>query len=208
MTSRHFFEAAARTWDSRPPSAKTKRAIETALHALGLCEGDVVLDIGCGTGISIPELADAVGATGTVLGLDFSYPMLAQARVKELGSNAVYIRGDAHVLPIRSDSVDAALCFAAFAHFGSKEVFLEELYRVLQPGGRGVICHAMSSAELNQFHKNVGDQVKSDVLPEVEQVAAMGQAAGFAVDETIEKSGLYMVAFRKPAETNSRFSGR
>jgi ubiquinone/menaquinone biosynthesis C-methylase UbiE len=162
-----------------------------------------VLDIGCGTGISIPELSSAVGANGTVIGLDFSYTMLAQASAKKLASNAACVQGDAHVLPVRSDSVDAVLCFAAFAHFAGKEAFLEEVYRVLRPGGALVICHAMSSAELNRFHKSVGDEVGNDVLPDAERVAAMGRESGFVVDKTIEKPGLYMVAFRKPPETST-----
>jgi len=203
VNARHFFDSAARAWDSRPPTGDATRAIRAAVRALGPRDGDVVLDIGCGTGISIPELSSAVGANGTVIGLDFSYAMLVQASAKKLAQNVAYTQGDAHVLPVRSEGVDGVLCFAAFAHFGDKKAFLEEAYRVLRPGGRIVICHAMSSAELNRFHRNVGDEVGGDVLPDAERVAAMGQEGGFAVDDAIEKPGLYMVALRRPLETST-----
>jgi ubiquinone/menaquinone biosynthesis C-methylase UbiE len=167
-----------------------------------------VLDIGCGTGISIPEVAKALGTSGMVMGLDFSHTMLTEASTKRLASNAVYIQGDAHLLPIRSESVDAALCFAAFAHFADKKTFLREVYRVLRPSGRIVICHAMSSAELNEFHRGVGDEVGNDILPDIERVADMGRENGFAMDRAIEKPGLYMVALRKPLRTSAHASAQ
>jgi len=129
--------------------------------------------------------------------------MLAHASTKKLASNVAYVLGDAHLLPIRSERMDGALCFAAFAHFAGKKAFLREVYRVLRPSGRIVICHAMSSAELNRFHKGVGDEIGNDILPDAERVAAMGRENGFVVDKTIEKPGLYLVALRKPLGTSA-----
>lgn len=51
-----------------------------AIRAMGLRPGMRVLDLGCGTGLNHPLLQDAVGSTGTVVGVDSSRQMLAQAR--------------------------------------------------------------------------------------------------------------------------------
>jgi ubiquinone/menaquinone biosynthesis C-methylase UbiE len=50
------------------------------IDLLDLHEGDVVLDVACGTGLSFPLLREGVGATGKVIGVELSPDMLAQAR--------------------------------------------------------------------------------------------------------------------------------
>ena len=54
----------------------------TGIGALRLRPGAVVLDIGCGTGLSIPLIHEAVGPAGRIVGVDASANMLAQARAK------------------------------------------------------------------------------------------------------------------------------
>ena len=51
-----------------------------AVSELGLKDGDTVVDIGCGTGLNFPLLHRAVGPEGTIIGVDLSDAMLAQAR--------------------------------------------------------------------------------------------------------------------------------
>ena len=53
-----------------------------AVRALRLRPGQTVVDVGCGTGMNLPLLAEAVGPTGRVVGVDFSASMLAQARAR------------------------------------------------------------------------------------------------------------------------------
>ncbi len=67
------------------------------IEALELRPGDTVLDVGCGTGLSFPLLAQAVGPTGHVIGIDVSPQMLAvaQRRTKRLASRVTLLCTDA-----------------------------------------------------------------------------------------------------------------
>jgi demethylmenaquinone methyltransferase/2-methoxy-6-polyprenyl-1,4-benzoquinol methylase len=60
----------------------TRRIRERTVAALGLQPGDTVLDVACGTGLSLPLLRAAVGEAGHVFGFDHSAEMLALARVR------------------------------------------------------------------------------------------------------------------------------
>jgi len=66
---------------------------ERAIASLGLREGECVLDVGCGTGLSLPRLRQAVGESGAVHGFDQSPEMLTQAcaRVAEAGWRNVHL---------------------------------------------------------------------------------------------------------------------
>ena len=71
-------------------------AISSALMNFAAAKpGERVLDIGCGAGTTTQVLADAVGLTGKVTGVDISEPMLSVARARTRASNVEYIRADA-----------------------------------------------------------------------------------------------------------------
>ena len=113
--------------------------IRIARLLLGLGEGDVVLDIACGPGNFSREFARIVGPAGLIVGIDASPTMLERGaedlRRSDL-DNLVLIRGDATRLPFRDAGFDAACCFAALHLFPEPFAALDELRRVLRPGGR------------------------------------------------------------------------
>src|SRR5690349_4293450 len=85
-----------------------------ALARLDLGRGGRVVDVGCGTGQTLLELADLVGPSGFVLGIDISEPMVAGARERTTALASVQIRGaDAQTHRFVPGAFDAA-----FSRFG------------------------------------------------------------------------------------------
>ena len=81
------------------------------------------------------DFACAAGK-GLVVGLDASKTMLAVAAGKAELANLAYVRGDAQSLPFRDGSFDAICCFAALYLIEKPMRALDEIIRVLAPGGR------------------------------------------------------------------------
>lgn len=80
-----------------------------AADALRLEAGDTVVEMGCGTGANLPFLREEVGPEGTVVGIDFTGPVLERARdLTAEYDNVHVVRGDATTPPIDED-VDAVL---------------------------------------------------------------------------------------------------
>jgi ubiquinone/menaquinone biosynthesis C-methylase UbiE len=106
---------------------------------LGLSEGNVVLDVACGTGAFSRAFASTVGRGGLVVGVDASATMLARAAT-ELGKrghgNVALVRADASALPFEDSGFDAVCCFAALHLFADPMRALDQMARVLTPGGR------------------------------------------------------------------------
>jgi ubiquinone/menaquinone biosynthesis C-methylase UbiE len=113
--------------------------IRIARLLLGLGPGDVVLDVACGPGNFSREFARAVGADGRVVGIDASRTMLSRGvgEVAKAGlGNVALVRGDAAALPFRDRCFDGVCCFAALHLFANPFAGLDEMRRVLGPGGR------------------------------------------------------------------------
>lgn len=103
---------------------------------LSLSPGDTVLDAACGPGNVARALADDVGATGTVVGVDMSSAMLSRAVADTAADNVVYVRADIAELTLRPASVDAVSCLAALHLFADPGAALDVMARALAPGGR------------------------------------------------------------------------
>lgn len=106
--------------------------------ALGLTPGMTVLDAGCGPGDDVRAMAEIVGPTGKVVGLDFSATMVEQARARAGGSGlpVEFVQGSLYELPFADDSFDASRSDRVFQHLDEPLRALLEMVRVTKPGGR------------------------------------------------------------------------
>lgn len=104
--------------------------------SLDVRPGQTVADIGCGPGTDLARLADAVGGTGSVIGVDREPRMLEEARRRLAGrANVEFRLGDIHTLPLPDGSVDRARVDRVLQHVADPAEAVREVRRVLRPGG-------------------------------------------------------------------------
>jgi ubiquinone/menaquinone biosynthesis C-methylase UbiE len=113
-----------------------------ALQRLAVVPGEVVLELGCGTGTCLVPLARAVGETGRVFGLDLSPGMLSVSRRRlqkaGLSPRVELTCEDALAMPYPDGAFDALFASFVLELFDTPEIpgILAQARRVLKPGGR------------------------------------------------------------------------
>jgi ubiquinone/menaquinone biosynthesis C-methylase UbiE len=103
-------------------------------QAAGLAAGQRVLDVACGTGVLAREAVKHVGPSGAVTGLDRNEGMLAVARRE--APDVEWQLGRAEALPFDAATFDAVVSQFGLMFFEDQTAALEEMWRVLRPGGR------------------------------------------------------------------------
>ncbi len=197
MNKREFFNQMAPVWDERFWSRELFRRLDEVVGSFGLCKGNCILDVGCGTGGLTASILKAVGSSGVIHGIDFAWEMVKRAREKfENDRNVHFIRGSVETLPFCDTSFDHVICFGAFPHFDSKEKALREMHRVLKTGGFLFIAHALSSAQIKAHHK-ASPLVANDVLPTEPEMREMMAKIGFLTIYIIDKDGCYICGGKK-----------
>ena len=102
-------------------------------------ENPTVLDIGCGTGLTTFEVMKVCDGKGTFYGIDISSKMITRAHenARQRGvTNYTFIVGDAETLDYPDNQFDVVFSNSVFHRFPNKVSALNEMYRVLKPGGR------------------------------------------------------------------------
>jgi len=143
LTPADWSEELAGEWagrlDDRAADDMQVRLRQRVCQLAGLQPGGHAVELGCGTGPLLAGLADAVGPSGTVLGVE-PQPVLAErARTRLAGHSAVSVHtGPAQALPLVDASADAVLAQTVLIHLApaTLEAVLAEARRVLKPGGR------------------------------------------------------------------------
>jgi arsenite methyltransferase len=113
-----------------------------------LHEGETVLDLGSGGGIDVLLSAKRVGPTGKVYGLDMTEEMLALAirnRDEAGATNVEFLKGYIEDIPLPAGSVDVIISNWST----DKQKVLDEMHRVLRPGGRVGVSDVVANDELS-----------------------------------------------------------
>ena len=121
-----------------------------------LHEGETVLDLGSGGGIDVLLSARRVGPTGTAYGLDMTDEMLDLARrnASEVGAgNVEFLKGYIEDIPLPDGSVDVIISNCVINLSTDKHRVLEEMFRVLRPGGRVGVSDVIAADGLDEAER-------------------------------------------------------
>lgn len=151
--------------------------------------GERVLDVATGTGVAAFLAANAVGETGEVVATDISENMIEAVR-RAAGrrgvANMTCARADAEELPYEDASFDAALCVLGLMYPADPQNAIEQMCRVLKPGGRVAVCvwGRRDRCGWNEVFPIVDARVHSDVCPMFFSLGALG-----ALEFAFERAG-------------------
>ena len=122
---------------------RVERINDLLLARSAVAPGEKVLEVGCGTGAATVPLAEAIGETGEVVGIDISEPMLAGARERISNSglcNITLLRADAQVHAFEPNRFDLIASRFGVMFFGDPVAAFRNLLGAMLPGRR--LCFA------------------------------------------------------------------
>ncbi|MEU3910809.1 methyltransferase domain-containing protein [Streptomyces sp. NPDC029721] len=182
-----FFGARADAWDEKFP--EDGPAFTAAVAECGIGPGERVLDAGCGTGRALTPLREAVGPSGTVLGVDLTERMLAAARRAGRGADGTLLRADVARLPLRDGALDAVFAAGLIAHLPDPAANLRELARVVRPGGRLALFHPIGRAALAARH---GRELTPDDLRAEHNLGPLLSGAGWEMTSYADEDARFL----------------
>ena len=117
--------------------------------------GSTVLEVAPGPGYFCIELAKLGEYSITGLDISHTFVEIASKKAADAGVRADFRQGNASNMPFGDNTFDFLLCRAAFKNFGQPVRALQEMCRVLKPGGRGLIVDLRKDASMESINHEV-----------------------------------------------------
>jgi len=158
--------------------------------------GEVCVDLGSGRGTDVLRMAESVGKTGFVYGIDISDGMLEKARrnAEKLGvTNVSFVRSELEKLELPDQLADLVISNCTLNHATDKQAVWNEIFRILKKGGRFVISDIYATAPIAEEYRNDPVAVAECWAGSVTRAEYMQhlKKAGFASVEILEESAPY-----------------
>jgi ubiquinone/menaquinone biosynthesis C-methylase UbiE len=155
MSSKDYFEKVADQWDQMRKSFFSEKVRKVAVIKADIQAGKLAADIGAGTGFITEEL---VQNGLKVIAVDQSEAMLEEMKKKFGRFDTVEYRiGDFNNLPMQDETVDYVFANMYLHHVDVPQVAIEEMARILKPGGKVVITD-MDEHEFEFLEKEQHDR--------------------------------------------------
>ncbi len=154
-------------------------------------KGDVVIDLGSGAGNDCFVARHETGAEGKVIGIDFTPAMIEKARLnaeKLQYHNVEFRAGDIDDMPVNDDVADVIVSNCVLNLVPNKEKVINEIFRVLKPGGHFSISDIVLVGDLPEALKQDAEMYAGCVAGAIQKDEYLGQ---------IEKSGFEEITLQK-----------
>jgi ubiquinone/menaquinone biosynthesis C-methylase UbiE len=143
------------SWYARNTKSDTRHGLCAETLAASLPAGARVLEVAPGPGYLAIELARRGDFAVTGLDISESFVRIAGENARAAGVSIDFRQGNASAMPFADASFDFVVCQAAFKNFNDPIGALDEMYRVLAPGGRASIYDLRKEASLDEVDAEV-----------------------------------------------------
>ncbi len=193
------------TMDATAQWPATLRLREWEREQLRLVEGERLLDVGCGLGGAALALADDLGPTGEVVGVDLSAEMLrvARANAAAAGCRVRFSVGDACALNEPSESFDAVRSERTLQWIAEPIAAVSEMARVLRLGGRVVLIDTdWSTLTIDVGDNGLASRVRTAMSVERNRPSKVGSR----LHELVRAVGFTLLARTEQTHTWTRWN--
>ncbi len=132
--AKRFYRYFSKVYDLVNPIFYSKDMRKKVVDMAEIDEGDIVLEVGCGTGFTTYEIVKRVE---DVVAIDITPEQISKA-IKRF-PNVEFLMGDAENLPFKDDVFDASISAGSIEYWPHPSLGIQEMARVTKPGGRVVI---------------------------------------------------------------------
>jgi ubiquinone/menaquinone biosynthesis C-methylase UbiE len=192
-----YFNSIAPQWDSWEDLESLNVRLDNGLKRFGLCSGEHVLDVGCGTGNLTAAILRQLSRSGKVTAVDISDRMIEIARAKVTDSRVRWLCESIENIDTFGSMFDRVMCYSVWPHLTNYGKVTKTLYGILKVGGKLHIWHLISREAVNKIHTEASEALRHHVLAPAFQVAALLEQSGFLIEETLDDDTGYLVTARK-----------
>lgn len=196
MDDRIFFDNLAPIWDENEVLSTPDR-VNMILDYIDLQPGQAVLDLGTGTGVLLPYIAERIGETGTITAVDYSSGMLSRARKKfrDLIPAPEFLNLDFENETIPHE-YDRIILYCVFPHLHNPVATLNWLQKVnLKEEGSMFIAFPCGPDFINSIHKDRHSE--SDLLPTASKLTEYLKENGLNASVLAETNETYVIKIKK-----------
>jgi len=118
---------------------------------------EICVDLGSGRGNDVIRMAEEVGTTGYVYGIDISEGMITKAKAnieKFEVVNAEILKAELEKLPLENGTIDLIISNCTINHAADKQAVWNEVYRVMKVGGRFVVSDIYATQPIADEYRN------------------------------------------------------